>query len=401
MPDHNHFEELAARAALGELSGQELVDFRQHQGDCHECRQAAEEMYAVASAAFLAGAPKDNDSSELASQKRARSAIRKRIPLVISARSVRRYKVLIALAIAATFVFGVGLSRVVWLGHPAVAVASKNSLPAPPLETADRSAEIAYVRAEITRLKALIPNLQSQTGQLKEESSSLKSQLRQSSDHATELEARLAASEQQATGEGRELTEARGDLGAARIELSKTRQALSASETAMETLQRKLQEREAELTEVSASLDRERELLSNGREIRDIIGARDLHIVDVVDWDGKGKVKKAFGRAFYTQGRSLIFYAFDLPAKNTASGEFVYAAWGSNSNVNGKVPHGLGIFYNDDQSQHRWTMKFDDSKVLEEIDTVFVTLEPATGRLASPTGRPILEAYFGLPANHP
>jgi hypothetical protein len=46
-------------------------------------------------------------------------------------------------------------------------------------------------------------------------------------------------------------------------------------------------------------------------------------------------------------------------------------------------------------------MKFDDPKLLEEIDTVFVTLEPADKPFATPTGRPILEAYFGTPPNHP
>jgi len=69
-------------------------------------------------------------------------------------------------------------------------------------------------------------------------------------------------------------------------------------------------------------------MLSAGREIRDIMGARDLHIVDVIDRDGKGRAKKAFGRAFYTQGKVPDLYAFDLPTKNTADGKFVYAAWG-------------------------------------------------------------------------
>src|SRR5260370_5987867 len=95
------------------------------------------------------------------------------------------------------------------------------------------------------------------------------------------------------------------------------------------------------------------------REIRDIMGARDLHIVDVVDRDGKGRARKAFGRAFYTQGKSLIFYAFDLPTKNTADGKFVYAAWGSNrNNLHSQTARSLRILSNDRQTQHRWAMKF-------------------------------------------
>jgi hypothetical protein len=46
-------------------------------------------------------------------------------------------------------------------------------------------------------------------------------------------------------------------------------------------------------------------------------------------------------------------------------------------------------------------MKFDDPKVLEQIDTVFVTLEPSGLAPKMPTGKPLLEAYFGTPPNHP
>jgi len=96
-----------------------------------------------------------------------------------------------------------------------------------------------------------------------------------------------------------------------------------------------------------------------------------------------------------------IFYAFDPPAKNTADGKAVYAAWGSNSNNLNKAAHSLGIFYNDDQTQHRWAMKLADPKLLDETDTVFVTLEPAGRPFATPTGKPLLESYFGTPPNHP
>src|SRR5258706_3014881 len=114
-------------------------------------------------------------------------------------------------------------------------------------------------------------------------------------------------------------------------------------------------------------------------------------MVDLLDRNGKGKGRRPSGRALSTQGKSLISSALDLPSKNTADGKFVYAAWGSNSNnLNNKAAHSLGIFYNDDQTQHRWAMKFDDPKLLEEIDTVFVTLEPAGRPFAKPTGKPLL-----------
>jgi hypothetical protein len=194
-----------------------------------------------------------------------------------------------------------------------------------------------------------------------------------------------------------------------RTELAETKNTLTRAEATAESdqatvaaLQVEAASRESQLSELKNSVDRGRQMLAADREIRDIMTARDLHMVDVVDTDGKGHVKKSFGRAFYTQGKSLIFYAYDLPTNKLADGKFVYAAWGSNSNkLQEQKPMRLGIFYSDDQSQHRWVMKFEDPKVLQEIDTVFVTLEPENGPLASPTGKPILDAYFGTPPNHP
>jgi peptidoglycan hydrolase CwlO-like protein len=194
-----------------------------------------------------------------------------------------------------------------------------------------------------------------------------------------------------------------------RAQLADTKNSLSQAEATIQSdqatitgLQIEDANREAQLADVKGSLNRERQMLSADREIRDIMTARDLHMVDVVDTDGKGRVRKAFGRAFYTQGKSLIFYAYDLPANKIADGRFVYAAWGSNSNkLREQKPLSLGIFYSDDQSQHRWVMKFEDPRVLQEIDTVFVTLEPEGRPFTLPSGKPILDAYFGTPPNHP
>jgi hypothetical protein len=257
-------------------------------------------------------------------------------------------------------------------------------------------------REDRTHFEALVADLQKQIQQTRGENGALRDKLAVSDQHAVELEARMDEAENQSIRQAQELVQARNELNVARVELTQAKDSVTTSQATIQSLQYKLSDREARLTEVTASVEREREMLSAGREVRDIMGARDLHIVDVVDRDGKGRVRKAFGRAFYTEGKSLIFYAFDLPTKSTADGKFVYAAWGSNSNnLNNKTAHSLGIFYNDDQTQHRWAIKFDDPKLLEEIDTVFVTLEPAGRPFARPTGKPLLEAYFGTPPNHP
>jgi hypothetical protein len=312
-----------------------------------------------------------------------------------------RYKHLAAAGVAAAFLLGAGVGAAVGLSRqPSVSVAKTPVAAASSAKAEMPDSSIGEDRS--ARLQTVVAELQKRVEQTSGENQTLRDKLNLSDQHATELETRLSEVERQSSAQEQEVIQAHKDLSAARSELSQAKDSLSASQGKIDSLQFALADKDARLTEVSASAGREREMLSQGREIRDIMGARDLHIVDVIDRDGKGRARKAFGRAFYTQGKSLIFYAFDLPAKNTADGKFVYAAWGSNSNnLNSKVARSLGIFYNDDQTQHRWAMKFDDPKLLEEIDTVFVTLEPADRSFTTPTGKPILEAYFGTPPNHP
>ena len=59
----------------------------------------------------------------------------------------------------------------------------------------------------------------------------------------------------------------------------------------------------------------------------------------------------------------------------------------------------LGILYVDDQKQNRWALKFEDPRVLAEIDSVFVTVKPPGGS-AKPTGRKFLYAYLNANPNH-
>jgi hypothetical protein len=157
---------------------------------------------------------------------------------------------------------------------------------------------------------------------------------------------------------------------------------------------------DSRLTTESSSLDRERNLLSHGREIRDIIGARNLHIIDVYDTDTAGATRKPFARAFYTEAKSLVYYAYDLPQRGAEEGKFSYVAWGE-SNGNKATIRKIGILFHDDQTQRRWSLNFSDPRVLKEIDSVFITLERNDEDLNLPKGKRMLTAYLGTPPNHP
>ena len=402
MLEHDRFEEFASLAAIGELSPEEQEEYLRHQETCAQCREVVLETSSLATTAFLAGAPKEDDGAlEGERHRRLREGIARNLPAVVSVSFVERYKHRVAAGVAAAFLFGTAVGGAVGSRRaPSVSVVKM------PLKLASSgnagSPKPSIGQDEVARLQTVVAELQKRIEEARVEDRALRDQSTLSDQHATELETRLSEVEKQSNAQAQEVTQAHNDLSAARSELSQVKDSLSASQGKIDSLQFALADKDARLTELSASVEREREMLSQGREVRDIMGARDLHIVDVIDRDGSGRARKAFGRAFYTQGKSLIFYAFDLPAKNTVDGKFVYAAWGSNSNnLNSKVAHSLGIFYNDDQTQHRWAMKFDDPKLLGEIDTVFVTLEPADRSFTTPTGKPILEAYFGTPPNHP
>jgi hypothetical protein len=145
-------------------------------------------------------------------------------------------------------------------------------------------------------------------------------------------------------------------------------------------------------------LQDQEQYLSEDRDIRELMGARQLYVADVFDVSSDSRTRKPYGRVFYTKGKSLIFYAFDLDrqpgVKNAA-----FQAWGRNE-ASQKKPLSLGILYKDDDASRRWVLRFDDPRRLEEIDSVFVTVEPSGGS-KKPTGKAFLVASLRREANHP
>ncbi len=198
----------------------------------------------------------------------------------------------------------------------------------------------------------------------------------------------------------RQLMAAAAGQEKAEAELLTQRNSQSASEAAIQAQNQEIRDLNAKLEEQAAGLDREQQLLSVGREVRDVIAARNLHIIDVYDTDGSGKTKKAFGRAFYTEGKSLIFYAYDLPTHRAEDAKYAFYAWGKQA-ANEQSVRSLGILYNDDQSQKRWVLKVTNPEVLSQIDSVFVTFERTDNPGNQPHGKEILSAYLRTPANHP
>jgi DNA repair exonuclease SbcCD ATPase subunit len=160
----------------------------------------------------------------------------------------------------------------------------------------------------------------------------------------------------------------------------------------VEDLTRLLEDREK-------ALNQQDELLAHDRDIREVMGARNLYIAEVYDTDEKGAARKPYGRVFYTKEKSLIFYAYDLDQQQSKNHAPTFQAWGRRG-PDFKQAVNLGIFYEDNASKKRWVLKSEDPKTLAQIDAVFVTVEPHGGS-DKPSGKPLLFAYLRVNPNHP
>jgi hypothetical protein len=143
-------------------------------------------------------------------------------------------------------------------------------------------------------------------------------------------------------------------------------------------------------------LDLDKDFLAHDRDIRDLIGARNLYIADIFDTAANGKTAKPFGRIFYTKDRSLVFYGFDLDKRGGTKRDVAFQVWGRGSD---KPVVNLGLFYQDDTNK-RWILRCNDARSLARLDMVFVTVEPPGGS-SRPTGTQLLRAYLQIPPNHP
>jgi hypothetical protein len=144
------------------------------------------------------------------------------------------------------------------------------------------------------------------------------------------------------------------------------------------------------------------QFLSSDRDVRELMGARNLYIADVFDVDSSSRTRKPFGRVFYTRGKSLIFYAFDLDHRPSLKRASAFQAWGQRETPQGETaqPVSLGILYTENETNRRWALRCDDPQQLAEIDAVLVTVEPHGGS-DKPTGKPFLHAMLRKKANHP
>jgi anti-sigma-K factor RskA/putative zinc finger protein len=419
--NHKYFQELAALAALGQLSGTEVKVLEEHIEQCASCRTDRTDFAGIVQDEVPLSGDRHDSASRFRALFGADRGCRKRFieraraegirfSPEVEAKPVRRRVPLITLAPAPASLLVLASLLIVittWIyrsrvrGGPVMTAESTSEHEVARLAASNtdlRSQVAKIARSEL--LKGVeIQQLESERRASRERLAAVSHRLERAKEDLLGLEAKLDSAKGQAMefkSRSQENAQLAGEL---KNELDRVRASQSASEAASAAKQVHIRELSEKLAAQTVVFERERELLAAGKEIRDLMGARSLHIIDVFDVDGTGRSAKAFGRVFYTEGQSLIFYAFDLTPRRHSRADHAFQAWGYRDPAP-QSARSLGIFYADDKTQDRWVLKFDDPEVLAEIDSVFVTVEPPGGS-PKPTGQKLLYAYLNGQPNHP
>lgn len=249
----------------------------------------------------------------------------------------------------------------------------------------DEKSAVAALRAHLRIKAAEIARLEAQKATLVQSLASSHSVEEQMQRSADALNHQLAIDET--------------NLATLRQRLSAASQLDSEEAVRVAALREQVDDLKSTISDKDEAIAREQELLDHDRDIRDLMGSRDLYVGEVYDVARNGQTEKPFGRVFYTKGKSLIFYAYDLDLQPGIRDSSTFQAWGSRgSNRSDAVS--LGIFYKDNAANKCWVLQAENAKALNGVDAVFVTVEPHGGS-SRPRGKRLLFAYLHTQPNHP
>ena len=423
--DHERFKELCALAEAGSLSLREKLDLERHLETCGACRDIREQYTAVGAEgmAFLSQNQPLSEEAERWNNSAARerllsSAHANSAPRVLSIldglgpRAPRRrllagQEAFVA-AVAACLMVAVALGayRIGERRNPATSPGLQGSLvPAQPPVVSDKqdfasrlaadAGQISKLREQISQRDQELTRLRTESGLNDTRISDLAGLNREAEDNLRQLTAEHDKLVSQLGAAENAYQKLQADFNVLKTDYNRSllHEASLESDVSSLTAQNRDQERRVK--------DDEQYLVSD-RDIRELMGARKLYIADVFDVDSASRTRKPFGRVFYTQDKSLVFYAFDLDHQPGVKNASDFQVWGQrDSESNGPShPMNLGILYMDSESNRRWVLRSDDPRQLAEIDAVFVTIEPHGGS-QKPTGKPLLYALLRKEANHP
>jgi hypothetical protein len=405
LNSHEHYEELCALATSGQASQPDLADLKAHLETCPSCRGLADDFIQVSGQGLSMLAAKRSQcqipsgmTQRFIARARSEGIEMSREP---AARMMNRNRPLLVAAMggvaAVVLIAGILTIRKI---HPSSSLASQAR---PTAQQA--SITPAAVPSPTSRVQDA--ELQQQLAAARKETNSLAATIRAQRDELEalgkvkdSLNSQLIEAERRNAGFKSEKADWEARTTQLQAELEKSRSDKSTSDVALTLQETELRELRKEVDDQADQLRQEEELTARGSDVRDLVVARNLHIIDVHDRDGDGKSQRAFGRIFYTEGKSLIFYAYDLGDPRKVDTKVSFYVWGGRLGAE-KPIESLGVFHNDDANDGRWVLTFDDPHVLAQINSVFVTVESSRKAIREPGGRRILFAFLGEKPNHP
>jgi hypothetical protein len=403
MSDHSYFEELAALEAGGFLSNEERIALREHAKGCAECRKTQEEFntlvrfglpQTVSPVREFMEKVKTRPGPDIRSRflQRARHEGIRFSPGVEGSKSHpgRRLGLLVATATGLiTLIVAATFHGTYWTLRESIQ--AKQQVDQLKRQNSELASDISQLNTSLTADQREIQNLRAQLGN----AATTAENLRRSSERASDEADRSSSQNVQLLDESRNEEKL---LAEAKDEAARINQLRVNDEAALAQEQLRITDLSNRLRVASATLDLERRLAAEGKDVRELMASRELHVIDVRDADAEGNSGKAFGRVFLTEGKSLTFYAFDLNEDGMLDAKGSFQVWA--------VPEGsknssrsLGILRQDAKAQGRWVLNVENPELVKDINSVFVTVGPAVGG-KQPSGQKMLYAYL-VQANHP
>ena len=440
---HRRYQEMCALAATAQLAGKEMSELNAHISTCDSCREFLWSVgqVSVQVMPLLAenGAPaadivppdgmRDRFLSRIASEElvneinggprlhpfplkklqsstfgKERSGDQARhVERFLSGPNPRLFGLFSRSAAVMTFCAIVGTAAFyagVWKGkhtpqQPAQVQAPRTEASGRTLAVGN-SDRLSQLEGQKSQLESTLEKLKQALSASQSEKQSLSDDLTTAKDNLAALTDQLKSASEHSSAE---VQEAQNKVAALQSRAEALSERLAESEVKLGIQKQMREDLAAKLDTTEEELRRQNDLKSAKLELGDLVATRNLHIVDVYDSDSNGKRQRSFGRVFYVEGKSLVFYAYDLDAPGQFKANVVFHVWGEKAGVK-EVAHSLGILHKDD-GQSRWAMTFDDPSVLVKINSAFVTTEVASKHYTEPHGRKVLFAYWGNQPNHP
>jgi hypothetical protein len=420
MSNHEHFKELSALAAIGQLTREEDRELNKHLLECASCREVhrgyarvIQHQLPLADAIrwrIKSAIPPLSPDSEIRVRFLARAraegldfstqAEEPRRPRSLPPRWLWEWRTALAVATLAVVVLSVAYLRRGFQSVPVPSAKPEDAVVSRLRQENDALfQQLASLRKIIEEQSVSLDQMRQRTGESEESLRGVRNSLENAKQQMAQLSFVLQQTEFERVGLSkliRDKNAAIADLGKQNEEMARDRGDLLSRRVLLEAQVHDLNE---SLRQATESLERERQLTAVSNDVRKLMGARNLHIMDVHDVGDSGRAAKAFGRVFYAEGESLIFYAFDLPSGGLTPAKYTFQAWGQRE-AEPLTVRNLGTFEVDDHEQRRWVLKIDDARLLKGIDSVFVTAE-SLRTTEAPRGKKLLYAYIGGQANHP